>query len=233
MRPIETVFLDAGGVLVFPNWQRVSEILADHGVTVAADALRHAEPDVKFAIDTALHVAATNDAQRGGTLFEGVLDRAGVPRSAARAAALADVYAYHMANNIWEDVDPDASHTLAALRAHGFKLAIVSNANGVVQKAFERCGLDAFFDVICDSHLEGVEKPDPRFFQVVLERTNSRPETTIHVGDIYHIDVVGARRAGLRALLLDPHDLYRDFDVERIGRLTELVERLVTHPLPR
>ena len=41
---VDTVFLDAGGVLIFPNWDRVSATLARHGVQVTADALAAAEP---------------------------------------------------------------------------------------------------------------------------------------------------------------------------------------------
>jgi putative hydrolase of the HAD superfamily len=223
---IRTVFLDAGGVLVHPNWQRVSDTLLRHGLVVSATALREAEPEVKFGIDTAQAVSATNDADRGGALFNGILDRAGVPRGVQRDAALAEVYAYHIQHNLWEDVDPAAAATLDRLQSLGLTLAIVSNANGVVHRAFERCGLHSYFDVICDSHLEGVEKPDPRFFQIVLERTGSQPETTLHLGDLYHVDVVGARRAGVRPLLLDPHGLYESFDVARIPTLHALIDYL-------
>ena len=48
----------------------------------------------------------------------------------------------------------------------------------------------------------------------------------MHVGDLYHVDVAGARSAGLRAVLLDPHDLYGSYDVERVGSLDE-VARLI------
>ena len=224
--PIQTVFLDAGGVLVHPSWQRVSETFARHGIDVTAAALREAEPEVKFGIDTAHAVSQTNDADRGGAYFNGILDATGVARGAQREAALSELYAYHMEHNLWEDVDPEAPAMLDRLRSQGLKLAVVSNANGIVQRAFERVGLHGHFDVICDSQIEGVEKPDPRFFQIVLERTGSRPETTIHVGDLYHVDVVGARRAGLHQLLLDPHGLYEAFDVDRIKRLSELPNHL-------
>ena len=226
MSRIQTVFLDAGGVLIHPNWQRVSDTFSRHGITVSAAALRDAEPEVKFGIDTAYGVSTTKDADRGSGLFNGILDRVGVAPDARREAALSELYAYHMEHNLWEDVDPEAPATLDRLRARGLKLAIVSNANGVVQRAFERVGLHGYFDVIGDSHIEGVEKPDPRFFQIVLERTGGRPETTIHVGDLYHVDVVGARRAGVRPLLLDPHGLYEAFDVDRIDRLSELPNHL-------
>jgi FMN phosphatase YigB (HAD superfamily) len=60
----------------------------------------------------------------------------------------------------------------------------------------------------------------------VLERSGSRPETTLHVGDLYHVDVVGARNTGLRAMLLDQHDLYEAYDVDRVRSLDELVDRI-------
>jgi putative hydrolase of the HAD superfamily len=223
---VQTVFLDAGGVLVFPNWDRVSTTLARHGIHADTAALRRVEPGVKLSIDQAHQVESTVDAQRGGMYMEGVLDAAGVPRSAARDAALAELYAYHAEHNLWEHVPADVEPALDALRALGLTLAVVSNANGVVERSLARGGLTRYFDAICDSCLEGVEKPHPRFFEIVLERSGGRAETTLHVGDLYHVDVVGARRAGITAILLDPHDLYREYDVERVRTLGDLVRRL-------
>jgi len=71
---------------------------------------------------------------------------------------------------------------------------------------------------------KGVEKPDPRIFQRALERAGARPETTLHVGDLFHTDVVGARGAGLRAVLLDLGGLYHDHDCERVASLAELAD---------
>jgi putative hydrolase of the HAD superfamily len=223
---IETVFLDAGGVLLFPNWDRVADTLRRHGMQVAPGTLRAVEPAVKFAIDDAAGVASTNDAQRGGTYFDGVLDAAGVPRSRARDTALLELYDYHATRNLWEYVPDDVRPALESLREAGFKLAVVSNANGLVRRVFERNGMAQTFDAICDSCLEGIEKPDPRLFRIALERTNSRAEATLHVGDLFHVDVVGARNAGLQAVLVDPHGLYGAFDVPRVATLQDLVDRL-------
>ena len=77
---------------------------------------------------------------------------------------------------------------------------------------FDRVGLTRHFHTICDSCVEGVEKPDPRFFRIALERAGAAAESTMHVGDLYHVDVVGARNAGLRPMLLDPHGLYEGYD---------------------
>ena len=224
---IETLLLDAGGVLVFPNWHRISATLSRHGITVSADALRDADPAARRAIDDSYHVASTSDADRGSKYFNLIFSSAGVPRGAALDGALRELWDYHMEHNLWEYVPPDVVPALERLAGLGITLAIASNANGVLQRALERVGLHRYFRAICDSCVEGAEKPDPRFFEIVLERSGGRAETTVHVGDLYHVDVVGARRAGLKALLMDPHDLYRDFDVDRVRNLGDVV-RFVT-----
>ena len=215
-------------MLLFPNWERVSQTFRQHGITVSPSALRQAESAVKFAKDDARYVAGTSDADRGSLVFNGVLDMAGVPPSPARDAAVTALYAYHTEHNLWECVPPDVKPALQRLRGSGLTLAVVSNANGTVGKAFDRTGLRECFDAIGDSNVEGVEKPDPRFFDIVLRRTGSRAETTLHVGDLYHVDVLGARRAGLRAMLYDPNDLYGAFDVTRVRSLGELADAFET-----
>ena len=223
---IETLFLDAGGVLVFPNWERISAVFARHGIQVSAEALRAADPAARFAVDQAHHVASTTDADRGSMYFRMVFAKAGIPDDAPIQPALDELWAYHTAHNLWEHVPPDVIPALERLRRLGLTLAVASNANGALQRAFDRLGLTRHFHSVCDSFVEGAEKPDPRFFEIVLQRSGGRPETTMHVGDLYHVDVVGAQRAGLRAVLMDPHDLYRDYHVERVRSLDEVI-RLV------
>ena len=223
---IQTVFLDAGGVLVNPNWSRVSDTLSRHGVTAAAAALAAAEPHAKKRLDTGDSVSATNDEQRGWTYFNLVLTEAGVTLSDATASALAELHAYHREFNLWESVPDEVRPALAALRTRGFKLVVVSNANGRLRFLFDRLGLSGSLDALFDSYDEGVEKPDPRFFRRALERTGSEARSTIHVGDFYHIDVAGARAAGITPALLDVAGLYPDCDCLRVGSLSELVNVL-------
>ena len=225
---IDTVFLDAGGVLVYPNWHRVADTFARQGLIVDAAVLRRVEPAARFAIDNP-QADTVKDADRGGRYFNNVLDSAGVPRGPARDAALAEVYAYHMEHNLWEQVPDDVLPALERLREAGLTLAVASNANGVLERCLDRLDLTRYFDVVCDSALEGVEKPDPRFFRLLLERTRARAETTLHVGDLYHVDVLGARSAGLRPLLLDRDNLYSGFDAERVTSLHEVVAIATGH----
>jgi HAD superfamily hydrolase (TIGR01509 family) len=221
--PIQTLFLDAGGVLVNPNWHRVSDALARHGVAVPAAHMAEAEPRAKKRLDTGDTIRATNDQQRGWTYFNLVLTEAGVALNDDTAAALAELHTYHQTYNLWETVPDEVMPALAAFRASGRRLVVLSNANGTLHRAFDRLGLTSSFDVIFDSYQEGVEKPDPRFFHIALERSGAEAATTMHVGDLYHVDVAGARAAGLTPALLDVGGLYPDCDCLRVRSLTELV----------
>ena len=142
-------------------------------------------------------------------------------RRRSRSSAL-----YHAEHNLWEFVPADVVPALQRLSTLGLKLVVVSNANGVLHRAFDRLGLTRYFHCICDSFVDGVEKPDPRFFQIALDRSGSAADSTMHVGDLYYVDVVGARASGLRAMLIDPFDLYKEYDADRVRTLDALVSRL-------
>jgi putative hydrolase of the HAD superfamily len=224
---IETLFLDAGGVLVHPNWDRVAGALGGHGVAVSPAALQGAEHLAKKDLDTEERIKATNDDSRGWLYFNLVLEKAGIPLSAGTDAALADLAAYHAGQNLWESVFPDVVPSLERFRAAGLRIVVVSNANGTVEAQMDRLGLAPYFDHVVDSAVEGVEKPDPRIFQRALERSGGRPDRTLHVGDLYHVDVVGARAAGLAGWLLDAAALYEGYDCPRFPSLTALADELL------
>lgn len=225
--PIDTLFIDAGGVLVHPSWWRVSDALARHGVPVTPEALARAEPRATRELDEATLVGMTDDQKRGWIYFNILLRHAGIARSPATDAALEDLRAYHERENLWEDVGEDIVPALEAFRALGLQLVVVSNANGRLRHLFDRLDLTRWFDVLLDSHEWGVEKPDPRLFELALERSGADRARTVHIGDLYHVDVAGARRAGLRdAILLDAAGLYGDADCLRVSRLSEVADLL-------
>ena len=222
---LDTVFLDAGGVLCHPSWMRVADALVRHGAPVTAAALAVAEQRATHELDQASVIGATDDRSRGWLYFNLVLQHAGVAQNAGTDAALAELREYHKAENLWEHVEPDVEPALAALRARGLRLVVVSNANGRLRHLLDRLQLTRWFDYVLDSHEWAVEKPDPRLFQLALEQANAEAARTVHVGDLYHVDVMGARRAGLRdAVLFDMADLYDGVDCPRVRSFAGLVE---------
>jgi len=220
----QAVLFDAGGVLVTPNWDRAAAALGRQGVQVAADTLAAAEPWVKRQLDVAPTVRTTNDAQRGFLFFDLILKRAGIQASAATDAALAELKAFNDTDGTWDAVVPDAIPTLRRLRGAGCTLGVVSNSNGTLRRMFRRIGLEPHLDVVVDSSEEGVEKPDPTLFEVALARAGSDRGRAIFCGDIYQIDVVGARAAGLPVVLLDPTGQYAGADCPRVPTLTAFAD---------
>lgn len=221
-----TVFLDAGGVLVNPNFDRVADALCRRGVVVEGQTLRDAEPLAKRDLEDPAFIRSSDDDSRGLVYFATVLRRAGISIDDRVREALTELRAYHAAHNLWESVAPDVVPFLERLRRASLRRVVVSNANGTLHAHFDRLGLTPYFDAVFDSHVEKVEKPDPRFFEIALERSGSDRATTVHVGDFFEIDVAGARGAGLAAILFDPAGVNADRPCDRVRTLDELAGRL-------
>ena len=113
---IDTVFLDAGGVLCHPSWIRVADALVRHGAPATAAALAAAEQRATHELDRAEVIRATDDRSRGWLYFNLVLRHARIEQNAATDAALAELREYHKGENLWEHVEPDVEPALAALR---------------------------------------------------------------------------------------------------------------------
>ena len=101
---------------------------------------------------------------------------------------------------------PDTQESLARLRAAGLRLGVVSNSDGRVEEALRAAGLDCDFDVIVDSDVGGSQKPDPAIFRPALDALGVLPEEAVYVGDLYDVDVAGARAAGMAAILFTAPD---------------------------
>jgi HAD superfamily hydrolase (TIGR01549 family) len=222
-----TVFLDAGGVMITPNFPRLVDALARRGIVVSADALAAAEPHIKRQLDHAPTIESTDDRLRGYVYFDLILERAGIATSAVTEAAIEELVSFHDHEGAWDLVTPGAVEALTRLRNAGCRLVVVSNSNGRVRRILRRTGLEPHVDLVLDSQEEGVEKPNPRIFEIALERSQADRATTIHCGDIYHIDVAGARAAGLPAVLLDSAGLYTDADCPRVQSLPEFADGLL------
>jgi HAD superfamily hydrolase (TIGR01549 family) len=121
---------------------------------------------------------------------------------------------------------PETRDVLEALRAHGLKLAIVSNGWRQAEDA-ERLGVASLFTTIVGSVHVGYAKPQPEIFEVALSQLGTSPAETVHVGDDYVDDVEGARSARLDAILLDRVGATEYADVPTIRSLTELLAMVV------
>jgi len=216
------VCVDAGGVIVEPDWPRVASILGRRGIEVTAAALAAAEPAAKRAIDLPPSRTGHDDARRGTTFFESVVRGAGFHLDDE-----GDLRAEHARRNLWSVVPPGAPEALDRLRAAGFGLVLVSNAAPDLPAFLGELDLARRFDHLVVSGILGVEKPDPRIFREALRLAGAEPAAAVHVGDLVEIDVAGARGAGLEAVLVDPSGTRTDADCPRYPSFVAAADALI------
>jgi HAD superfamily hydrolase (TIGR01549 family) len=222
-REIDAVLIDAGGVVVDPNWRTVAEVLARHGVAVTPDDLAAAEPILKRELDNAELVRGSTDVARRERWMAQLLRHARIAAdTAAIEAANDELERMHLEHGLWELIPDGVPQALDTLRAGGLRLSLASNAEPLLRRKLGELGIAHRFDHLAISGEVGVEKPDPRFFTGALDALGVPAERAIHIGDLYEVDVVGARSAGLEAILVDPANLSTDRDCVRIRSLAEL-----------
>jgi FMN phosphatase YigB (HAD superfamily) len=98
------------------------------------------------------------------------------------------------------DLYPDARPCLIELRERGFKVLIAGNQPVEAEAALH--GLDLPVDVIASSAGWGVSKPNPRFFERVIEAAGVPAAEIAYVGDRVDNDVIPSRAAGMMAVFL-------------------------------
>jgi len=214
-----TVLFDAGGVLLDLDYAFLRRLLVARHVPTTVEALAESESIARTTIDRRVREGGrSSEAWRD--YFRILLTRVGAPPEGTEEIidTLAEA---HQRVGLWTVAIDGAVQTVRALKDAGHRLGVVSNAEGRVAIDLAGAGYEGLFETIVDSHLVGVEKPDPAIFRIALERMNAAPETTVFLGDVPAVDVAGARAAGLTAVLLDRHDLYASVDAPRLRSIDE------------
>lgn len=245
---VELLSLDAGNTVIFLDHARLARLVASGDFAPAAADLVLAEGRQKHRAELGTLVGVDVAPLLGEELAADRLgrerDRAPSVGSWARAVGtilveagcseasvarrVADLWQEHVRLNLWSLVPEGLPEALVELRRRGVKVAIVSNSEGMLEPLFATLGLGECFDVVVDSGKVGVEKPDPRIFQIALDATGVRADRTLHLGDIFATDILGARRSGIRYGLIDPYDHYagRHDDVPRVRGAVQVARDL-------
>lgn len=124
-----------------------------------------------------------------------------------------------------------ALETLILLRQRGLKTAIISNGHTVVQSAkIEITGLRDAVHLVVISGDVGLQKPDPRIFQLAAERLGVAPARCIFVGDNPEADVMGAEASGMTGVFYNVGTSWPDtlpfpkYSIEALGEILPLIE---------
>jgi len=223
---VEAVCIDLGGVVYLPDHAPMLAALDRLGVT--------AEP---HDLDRAHYAgaAATDDFTSDHSVWHaynlGYARAHGVPDEQLDHAREVLLAAFG-AGDVWTREIAGAREAIAAIAARGVAIAIVSNADGTVERQLRDDGIcqvgpGAGVEVaaVLDSGVVGVAKPDPAIFRLALERLGADAAHTLHVGDTPAADVVGARAAGLHPVLVDPYDHHaHDAATVRVRHLADVAD---------
>ncbi len=127
----------------------------------------------------------------------------------------------------WDQILPGTRESLERIRQQ-YEIAVISNADGRIDRVLSRCGICDCFQSITDSGTVGHEKPHPAIFAAALQKMKADPAQSLYVGDVYSVDYVGARNAGMDAVLMDVSGAYRDREFPRVASLPDLESWLQT-----
>ncbi len=258
------MLFDVGNTLLGIDHARLAATIRDAGLSADAEAVAEAEMRARPLLDPHLGKAPkretpeifhryvdlmldglmldgqTLDGQmREGQMREGqtldgqMLEGQRVPTDPAVRqpihAALQAIW-----QSLWIVKAGDVEPTLRELLRRGYRLGCVSNSNGTVEDSLIATGLDRFLECVVDSGLEGVEKPNPRIFEIAAELMDLPPAELVYVGDFHAIDVVGARAARITPFLMDPIGAWEGHsDAIRIQRLGDLLHFLPARVDPK
>jgi putative hydrolase of the HAD superfamily len=221
---VRAIIFDAGNTLLRMDYAVIARHLGSRGRAVTLDQVEEAELRARVRLDP--HLAPGNSTESTtthGRYLRYLLEHLGVTGEEEIRAIAEWRRGYNLPVGLWTRADPEAAAALRRVRGAGLVAGVISNSNGSVRSILEETGLAAHLDFIIDSSVVGIEKPDPRIFHLGLREAGATAEQAVYVGDLYSVDVLGARAAGLDGILLDPRGFWAPRDCRQAGGLSEAV----------
>lgn len=204
-RAPRAVLFDAGNTLIRMDYAAIAAALRGRGLTADVAAIEDAELRARVRLDPHLAPgASTESLATHDRYLRYLLEPLGVTAPVEIEAVERWRRDYNAPVGLWTRADAAASAALARAKAAGLVVGVISNSNGTVEGTLQATGLASRIDFVLDSSRVGVEKPDPRIFRLGVERAGVTAGEAVYVGDLYSVDVLGARAAGLAGILIDP-----------------------------
>lgn len=205
---IDAVMLDAGGTMIDlspPRELVLSDLLQKHGLKVEPGSVARvlAKADGIFDAES-----ATLDGKNEGAFWARYddfilqeLGYVGDRRQFSKKAS--DAFDAIIPKVESWTAYPDTRPMLELLTSRDLVLGVISNATDLARRVLDNLDLTKYFDVVVLSEEVGVRKPSPKIFHIAAERAGVKPSRCLFAGDKLAVDVVGAKGAGMNAILID------------------------------
>jgi HAD superfamily hydrolase (TIGR01509 family) len=226
------VLVDVGFTISVYDPLRISELLRPIGVSVSPEKIQATQSIIRTELSHSSWAFGPQGEgmQKGQAFFHRILTLAEAESESA-ATGLKDAAVFlwdrHLEDNLWSQLLPGAIESLSILRESGLRLAVISNAEGTIDALLQRLGLRDAFEFVLDSTVVGIAKPDPRIFNLALERLGIPANRAVMVGDSVAADVHGAWSAGISAALIDPLNLHPTCLAPRFDDLLAFAKALI------
>ncbi|HZH91535.1 MAG TPA: HAD-IA family hydrolase [Pyrinomonadaceae bacterium] len=223
---VRAVLFDVGGTLLHPDWERLARLASSGaGREFVPAELGRKFKEMMCAVDAAMGRGepAPEDSKKRNWVFRRVYRALEIDDATCESLS-EQLDATHAERHLWCAPDREAARVLGALKDAGLRLAVISNTeDGRLDELLELAELKTHFELSLDSHVVGQRKPDPGIFHLALARLNLEPREAVFIGDSYAHDALAALSVGMRAIMLDPLELYPDAVCPRIRTLGELI----------
>ncbi len=225
---VRAVVFDAGHTLLEMDYARLTAFLVSRGHDVSEATVTEAERRARMRLDVERAAPATRARTGEGRYIRYLIEYLGIAGDAERSAIAEWRRGFNVPIGLCHQADGEAAKALEHARDMGLVVGVISNSNGSVQRALDIAGLAPRLEFVIDSSVVAITKPDPRIFELGVRAACTTPEETVYVGDSYFVDVVGARQAGLGAVLFDPGRVWGERDCAIATSLSAAVEHALS-----
>lgn len=228
------LLFDAGGTIVFPNQRFLIQLAQRQGLELTHEQLFDGYYRVMHKLDCdQAHCDKGFNPSPWPEVYINLLSDELKMNSSTAEEIVKTFSARHRERNLWAFTFDWVRETLGLLKNKGYGMSVISNSDHRTKTVIHDIGLDSYFDRVFASEILGVEKPDPRIFEIVLCELELEPNETLYVGDVFYVDVRGANQAGIGGIHLDPLHLFKGWPgvhLERVSDLPNWLDQYIADP---